>query len=553
MNQDRAEEYLQSGQALDAQRLPWDSLWQELAEVVHPRRALVTKAAGPGAPDRKEISAAFDGTAMRANRILANGQAARITPMGARWFALRPPEDIAEHPAARRWYQQCAEILARKLSASNFYNRAHEHYLDRGAFGTAATEIVGGKGGVGLHFRSFSIGSFSIAHDEQDEVDTLTRTFVRTPKQLLQAYGEEALPASVLTALAEPSKAATEQLRVRHTIRPRLDRDPRKADSKNKPFESVHILESERHILAEGGFDEFPIACSRWELWGESPYGWAPSYLALPEATQANFIEQMLDTLAEVAAFPRVLYAASLKGDIDFRALGLTCWDPSMGGAESMPREWLTGGRYDVGKDRAADKRRAIEEAFYVPLFNAISNLDRDATATEVRAIVHESRELFHPIFANTIREFLSPLIRRAFSLLLRQGEFPVPPAAVIDHARQRGGVLQDPAVEYTSAMALALEQSQLANFADVLGVLSPLAAADPTVFDFLDMDAIGPAFMRAKGLPAEFSRTPEAIAEMRAGRAQAAEAQAAVDASAAVKNLGGAQGINDLSSLATP
>ena len=470
MEDPRAEDILSHGAALDSLRLPWDGLYQELADVVHPRRSMM---AGNGAsrthlhgPDQSRTRDSFDGTAMRANRTLANGQAARITPMGARWFALRPPDELADMPAAVAWYQKCGEILARKFQSSNFYNRAHEHYLDRGAFGTAATEVLPGKNNRGLHFRSLAVGSFSIANDDKDEVDTITRVFPLNAKQMVQKYGRERLPESVLKKLADPRESLA-PLFVRHTIRPRLDRDPRKSDSKNMAWESIHVLISEKHILAEEGYNEFPVAVSRWEMWGDSPYGWPPSYLALGEAYQVNFIEQMKDTLLEVAAFPRVLYPSNIKGDIDFRALGLTCYDPSNGHA---PKEWLTQGRYDVAKDGAADKRRIIEEAFYVPLFNAVSQLDREATATEVRAIITESRELFHPIFANLTREFQIPLLRRSFNILLRQGELPQPPPAVVKRD-ELGDFIDAPQVEFTSAMALALEQSQIANFADCLTI----------------------------------------------------------------------------------
>lgn len=545
----RVDEILAHGAALDARRAPWDSLWEELAAIVHPRRSLTSNrnpASSGGLPDRTRIAESFDGTAMRANRTLANGQAARITPMGARWFGLRPPEELAESATAVAWYQKCGEVLARKLAASNFYNRAHEHYLDRGAFGTAALEVLAGKHNRGLHFRSYPIGTYSVAHDERDEVDTITRLLHLAPKQILQMFGEEDTPASVLKKLEDPAAALT-PLEIRHTIRPRLQRDPRRRDAKNKAYESTYILCGEKHLLREEGFDEFPVAVSRWELWGDSPYGWAPSYLALPEATQANFIEQMKDTLLEISAFPRVLYPSNIKGDIDFRALGLTCYDPSNG---HEPREWLTNGRYDIAKDGSADKRRAIEEAFYVPLFSAISQLDRQATATEVRAIVTESRELFHPIFANLTREFQGPVLKRAFSILLRQGELPPPPPSVLQED-SLGSFVADPAVEYTSIMALALEQSQIANFADCLSVLGPVIQNDPAALDFLDTDAIGPAFFRYKGLPEDFIRSPQEIAEIREGRAQAAQAQAATQVAGTVKELGGAKGIKDLASLA--
>jgi hypothetical protein len=272
-----AEDILSHGAALDALRVPWDGLYQVLADIVHPRRGLLAGTHGAArsrmtGPDQSRGREAFDGTAMRSNRTLANGQAARITPMGARWFALRPPEELAESPAAVAWYQKCGEILARKLQGSNFYNRAHEHYLDRGAFGTAATEVLPGRNGKGLHFRSLAVGSFSIGNDDKDEVDTITRVFPLDAKQLVQKYGRERLPESVLKKLADPKESLTPHF-VRHTIRPRLDRDPRRSDAGNMAWESVHVLVSEKHVLAEEGYNEFPVAVSRWEMWGDSPYG----------------------------------------------------------------------------------------------------------------------------------------------------------------------------------------------------------------------------------------------------------------------------------------
>lgn len=535
MDSEKATAALQHAEALDAQRLPWEGYWQELADVIHPRRALIThQQSADSTPDRSKIAENLDGTAMRANRTLANGQASRITPMGSRWFALRPPTDLQNNPAAQRWYQRCGEITLEALAASNFYNRAHEHYLDRGAFGIAATETVAGRHGKGLHFRSFPVGSYSVAHNGRDEVDTLARCYRLTPAQIIDIFPEENVPAEVHKKQAD-DKARTAPLEVVQIIRPRQDRNPKKSDGKNKPFESLHILKEEKHILAESGFDEFPIAVSRWELWGDSPYGWSPGGLALPEASQANFLEEMLDTLAETAAFPRVLYPSNLKGDVDFNALGLTSYDPTNG---HKPEEWLTNGRYDIGKDRLNDKRRAIDEAFFVPLFNAISQLDRDATATEVRAIVSESRELFHPIFSNLVREFLRPILQRSFHLLLRQGAFPEPPAVVIK-AGELDNFIDDPDVAFTSAMALALEQSQLANFADCINVLAPIAQSDPGAFDFIDTDAVGPAFFRSKGLPAEFIRSQEEIQQLRQARQQAQAAEMAKNVGQAVSSIG--------------
>lgn len=523
--------------ALDSERAPWEGLWQELAEVCHPRRSTIQNSGSRNTtPDRSSIAWSFDGTAMRANATLAAGQSARVTPMGARWFVLRPPEQLAEESAAQEYFARATEILYSKLGTSNFYNRAHECYLDRGAFGISALETVSGKDGKGLHFRVLPCGAYSIAQNSLDEVDVVASTTSYTPAQMAEAFGEKNLPPEVRALFDDPAKRFSSKQTVQRLISPRYDRDPRKSDAKNKPFASFHLHKETSTILLESGFDEIPIAVSRWATWGDTPYGWAPAYHALPEAAQLNFLEQMLDTLAETSAFPRVLYPAGFKEEIDFSALGLTCYDPNSGGE---PKEWLTNGRYDIGKDRSAEKRRAIESAFFTELFNAISHLDPNATATHVSAIVSESRELFHPIYSNMVREFLTPVLRRCFALLVRSGEIPPPPREILQQD-DLGAFLADPDVDYVSAMALAMEQSHLSGLADILTVTAPLAQLDPTILDPINPRALLPHFMRAKGIPSILLRNEKQLQELDAARAEQAQAQQALAATEAVRNLGG-------------
>lgn len=540
---ERIEEILETIESLEAMRRPWDSFWQELAEVVHPRRSILHNFASI-TPEHERKS--FDSTAMRALRTLATGQSARITPMGARWFGLKPDENSTAGPAAVSYYQTASERIAQQLRKSNFYSAITEHYLDRGAFGIAATECRAGKNERGLHFEAYPVGTFSVAEDENGEVDTICRSFMLTPKQIQQRYGE--VPECIQKALADP-KERYRPMEVVKLIRPRKERDGTKQDKLNKLFESVHILKKEKELLLEDGYDEFPVAVSRWEKWGNSPYGWPPAYMALEEASQANFLETMLDSLAETAAFPRVRYPGGLKGDVAFQAMGLTCYDPTNAVG---PEEWLTGGNYTIGKDRLDDKRRAIEEAFFVPLFNGISQLSSDATAEQVRAIVNESREQFHPILAGLNRETLTPLLRRSFALTLRQGIIDLPPQELVQKGPE-GPFMDDPALEYTTPMALALDQSQIANFADVMGVLMPIAASDPSVLDFVNWDEIGPEFFRSKGLKESFVKQAEQIQEMRDARSQAAQAQQMEQAAGMVQKLGGAQGIKDISANIPP
>jgi hypothetical protein len=218
--------------------------------------------------------------------------------------------------------------------------------------------------------------------------------------------------------------------------------------------------------------------------------------------------------------------------------MGLTPFDPAAG-EHAVPREWLTGGRYDIGKDRAQDKRRAIEAAFFVELFNAVSRMPADTTATHISALVSESRELFHPIFSNMVREWQVPILRRGWQILMEQGRMPEPPREVIE-SDDLGPFIEDPDVEFVSAMAMALEQSHIAGLNEIVAVVSPLASLDPAWLRALNPDTIVPHLVRSKGLPTIYLRSEEQLQELAQQEAAAREMQAAEIASQTVRNVGG-------------
>jgi hypothetical protein len=538
----KIQDLLDQAGALDAIRQTQEGIWEELARICFPRSSSIfSQRTAPGIAnaqaDRGRMAENYDGTAMRACNTLATGQAARITPMGARWAVLRPPAALQGNPSAENYFARCTEILMAKLGSSNFYNRAYECYQARAAYGVSALEVAVGANGRGLHFRSLPIGTFAVAENTLDEVDTIFRTNFRTPAQVIEQFGKAA-PACCRKKYDDAATRHKPSEKILHCVLPRQDRDPRSMTPDNKPIASTHLHVETQTLLLESGFDSVPVAVSRWQTTPLSPYGWGPADYALPEAAQANFMEQMQDVLAETAAFPRILYPAGMKDEIDFAAMGLTSFDPAAG-ETAIPREWLTAGRYDISKDRTEDKKRAIEAAFFTELFTAVSRLSPDATATQVSAILSESREMFHPIYSNMVREFHTPILRRCFTLLLMQGEMPPPPPVVID-MDELGAFIADPEVEYVSAMALALEQGHLTGLQDILTVIGPLAAVDPAWLRPFKPEAIAPHLVRAKGLPTSFLRSEEELAAMAEAEAAAAQQMQAAQATEAVRNLGG-------------
>ena len=118
----------------------------------------------------------------------------------------------------------------------------------------------------------------------------------------------------------------------------------------------------------------------------------------LPEARQVNFLQKMMDALAEKMAFPPVLAPEELEGEIDPNAHGVTYFSRDLASGGSLPKEWMTQGRYDVGLQRIQERQKAINEAFHTDLFQMFAQIQKQMTAREVaERVPNVARERLDP------------------------------------------------------------------------------------------------------------------------------------------------------------
>jgi hypothetical protein len=120
---------------LQEQRSNFESHWQEVADVMLPRRADITKERAKG--DKRNIEI-YDSTAIHALELLASSLHGTLTSSAQRWFSLRFKEpatnDVDE---AREWLDDVTERMYVAFARSNFQQEVFECYHDLIAFGTA--------------------------------------------------------------------------------------------------------------------------------------------------------------------------------------------------------------------------------------------------------------------------------------------------------------------------------------------------------------------------------------------------------------------------------
>lgn len=500
---------------MNAARASWDSFWQEIAPYVMPRKNQINRSTDQ--PDIGDNEMLFDTTAIRANIIQASGLMSYMVPKGASWFSFDPPSHLVQNDAAKQWFQWCSDIARKELANSNFYELIHEGFLDRGAFGVMVILCEEGKK-TPLNFRTFDVGTFSIDQNDEGKVDTLFRDFSLTARQAQQMFGDD-ISDKIKEALKN-DKTKDERFEFIHAIYPRTEYDPRRMDGENKPFASVHLEVKSKHVNRVSGYDEQSFFASRYLRWGDTPYGWAPSWMALPDARQLNFLEKQMDALAEKAAFPPMLVPDTHEGGIDTRALGVTYYKAMAGG--EVPREWQNQGRYDIGKDRAEVKRESINQAYHVDLFQMFANYDGpQMTAREVSERQSEKLTQFSPTADRMTTELFNPLLLRVFAILARMGRFPEPPPEIVIFDDQ-GGFVPDPEIIYSSRISLAIKSLENNAWYRQMEASQNLWAAKPELLDNYNLDEVERDLSRNNGLPARWLRETEAVEEIRKMRAQA-------------------------------
>lgn len=538
----RIEELKGRWEAMKSARSTWDGWWQELGDYTSPRKAQITVTSTQ--PADGSNAKLYDSTAVQANITLAQGQLALVSPMAERWFTCEPPQRLKGRPRAEAWYAKCADIMRAELFSSNFYTSIHEFYLDRSGFGTANLYMEETwKGGACVNFRPMSIGTYCIEENELGLVDVVFASRQMTARQMVLAFGSDNLPERVMVAHRNPQKCG-EKFEVVHAVYPRSDEEMWENRQKspgwaavNKPFASCWFMPDHQAILKEAGFDAVPYLVSRYLKWGDDPWGWCPGWAALPDVRQLNYLERLLDALAEVQAFPRLLMPSDLVGNVDLSAGGVTVWNPTK--PHSKPEEWASQGRYDVGLDRIKRKEEKINKAYHVDLFQMFAQIERQMTAYEVAQRASEKIVQFSPTFARLTTETFGPLLSRLFPIMMKRGKFPEPPMEVL--TQDRGGFFVPiPEVKFTSKIAMALRAMENASFSSLLGTLEPMFAIDPSGAQVISVERASRGLARNFGVPEEWLATPDetdarkAAMEQQAMMAQQGEAAESVSKTAA-------------------
>ena len=519
------ESIIKTRDQLKTLRTPLEGHWDDLSEQFMPFR--LTR--GSTLPDVFAADKVFDSTGRRAALILANGLASLVTPREETWFEFQAPKSLRGDDEAVRFYRDASAVAREYLEASNFYEEIQEAYISSPVFGTAAL-FCGDLDDRGeLHYRHQPIQTYYIAEDFKGRVNCFYRDLKMTAEQAADEFGKDKLPPDLRGKVDNP-QAKTEQHDFVHAVFKRtVEAAKDAAESARKPWVSIVVHEKSKTIVAESGYDEFPFAVHRYRRFGHCVWGFGPGSIAIGDARQLQFLNELADVAAEKSVFPPLVAPSSLEGEIGQGALEITYVDSSDPNSAAILREWATAGRYDVAKDRMGDKRQQIESVFHVDLFQLFSIRAQERapmTATEASMVSGEKLTQFSPVFGRLVSEMLGPILTRLFGVLLRAGIFGAPPASVVGILGGERTAVAAPYVLYKNRIMLAMQARQNGSFSQFMQMALPMLQIYPEAMDALNLPVAMRDMARNTDLPESWVRSMKAVEAMQAQRAQDRQAQ---------------------------
>lgn len=486
-------------------RASLEAYWQELTYYALPRKAYITKIKNIGDKIPADI---YDSTAIISLAYFAAGMQAYMSSPQTKWFTLtlRNQKLLAGNREIRNYLKDSEDELYHLINGSNFYQEDVEGYLNLGSVGT---DILYAEEDIkeGIRFDSVPIENIVIDTDPQGRVNKAYMEYEFNCEQAILKFGDK--------AGTKPKECFAKndfntKFRYIFCVFPRDIYDASKKDALNMPYAALWIDREFKSVVREKGYREFPFFGSRFAKSKLSPYGASPEMNVLPDIMMLNQMEKVNIVGAQMSILPplEIPDEAFLK-PYNFNPGGKNLKNTGYENEHIVPIN--TGANVYLGIDYIKYKQETVQKAFYNDLFLLFQQVGK-ATAYEISVRNNQRMQLLGSAIGNIMREKLSPVVERGYSILARAGRLPPLPPSL------QG---ENYVIEYISPLARAQKSLELQNFTQAFDIIAGLGTVNPDVFDKIDFDEAVDYVMKLTNTTPKIIRDDAEVDDIRANRAE--------------------------------
>ena len=183
-------------EALKSHRSTFNSHWDEVAKVATPRDNLFQTTRSPGQRVRSDQ---FDSTAELSLNRAASFYDSITTPRNKRWHGIVSPDPyLNKQIEVRRYFDNVEDILFsnRYGPRSGFPGQRYEQIRSLWSFGNGI--IFTDMHQTNIRYKSIHLSQFYMDENAYSVVDVAYREMQMTIRQMIQQFGEDAVPDNIV-------------------------------------------------------------------------------------------------------------------------------------------------------------------------------------------------------------------------------------------------------------------------------------------------------------------------------------------------------------------
>ena len=492
-------------ESMKSDRASLESYWQDLTHYALPRKAYITKQKNEGDRLPSDI---YDSTAVISLSYFAAGMQAYMSGPQTKWFTLtlRNQKLLAGNREIRNYLKDTEDELYHLINNSNFYQEDVESYLNLGSVGT---DVLYAEEDLkdGIRFESVPIENICIAADASGRINKAYMEYEFNCEQAIGKFGDKA---------GQKAKDCfnkndfNTKFRYIFCVFPRDIYDASKKDAVNMPYAALWIDREFKSIVREKGYQEFPFFGSRFSKSKLSAYGASPEMNVFADIMMLNQMEKTNILGAQMSILPPLeIPDEAFMKPYNFNPGGKNLKSTGYPNEHITPIN--TGANVPLGLDYIKYKQETVQKAFYNDLFILFQQIGK-MTAFEVNVRNNQRMQLLGSAIGNVMREKLSPVVERGYSILARSNRLPPLPSSL------QG---EDYVIEYISPLARAQKALELQNFTKAFDIIAGIGQVNPEIFDKINFDETADYIMAITNTTPKIMRDDAEVADIRAGRAE--------------------------------
>jgi hypothetical protein len=482
--------------------------------------------------NRRHKQQVFDNTARNSLTYFSASMKSIICPTTGRWHRLKSSRpELEENDDVQRYLQYVSDLLfkVRYQAGSMFPVEADLLFNQLGVYGTSVW-YVGEDVGKKIVYKSIPFNEVYIDRNELGELETVYREYELTASRAYELYGNACSKEIKGCLEKEPNR----KFKFIHAVELQKDRDLKAKDYRGMKYASYQYEVESQTVVKKSGYRTMPYSAPRFLGMEGLIYGDSPALQAFYDILTANEMGKTILRTGQLQANPPILAS---QGLIDSNKLGMA-GAVVRGGLDSQGRPTALSMQYGnnlaVTLEMQREVRLAIEKAFLVPLFQALTQ-EKEMTATEVEKREVEKAMLLAPMCERIASEWLMPMIERELDVVSQYGLLDgVPDELMFD------GSL---GIEFESPFVHLQDSAKITGMYKWLEANMTMAQADPSVLDIVNLTEASRKIANYYDVDRVAIRSREEVDAMGEQRAQQQQAEQLLGASEvltkSLKNVG--------------